>query len=157
MHFSDTLEAIRKRSVYALASDMTTYADGTAAPDAPDSDGANLLSAARDAVVEQVDYLIDADEMGNPGDVRHALENMVENIGELMDSVPSAYTATIWRTYVDLAAYQTDLYNDYYGDDGAEDMTRVASITLALIAEEMGRQLIDELIEANDKDEDEEG
>lgn len=152
MHFADTLENIRKRPVYALASDMTTYA-GTATPDAPDSDGANLLSAARDAVVEQVDYLIDADEMGSPGDVRYALENMAEEIGELMDSVPSAYTATIWRTYVDLAAYQTDLYNDLYGDGGAEDMTRVADITLVLIAEQVGRQLIDELIEANDEDE----
>ena len=152
MHFSDTLEAIRKRSAYTLADDMTNHA-GTAMPDAPDSDGANLLSAARDAVVEQVDYLIDADEMGSPYDVRYALENMVEEIGDLMDSVPSVATGTIWRTYVDLAAYQTDLYADLYGNDGVEDMTRVASVTLALIAEEMGRQLIDELIEANNEDE----
>ena len=152
MHFADALEAIRKRPVYALAVDMTTYA-GTAAPDARDSDGANLLSAARDAVVDQVDHLIDADEMGNPDDTRYALEKMVEEIGDLMDSVPSVATGTIWSTYVDLAAYRTDLYADAYGDGGAENMTRIADITLVLIAEEMGRQLIDELIEANDEDE----
>lgn len=152
MHFADALEAIRKRPVYALADDMTTYA-GTATPDAPDSDGADLLSAARDAVVEQVDYLIDADEMGNPGDTRYALENMVDEIGDLMDSVPSVATGTIWSTYVDLAAYRTDLYVDAFGDDGADDMTRIAGVTLALIAEGLGRRLIDELIEANDEDE----
>ena len=66
--------------------------------------------------------------------------------------VASAVNATIWSTYVDLAAYQTDLYAEHYGNDGADDMTRIASITLVLIAEELGRQLIDELIEANEED-----
>lgn len=144
--FNNTLDDIKNRSAFTLGIDLNT--DN---PDSNNSEGANLLKAARDAVVFEVEA-IDEDYKSNPSDLHWALERISENVGELMDSVPSVMTRTIWETYVELAAYQVSLYDDYYGADGADDMTRVASITLCLIAEEVGRSLLDELIEAVEAD-----
>ena len=137
--YTDELNHLRTLESYDIIGELDGLGLGT--PER-DGDGERMVLAARDALLEAVGCLDDLDD----------LDRLEDEIGEMMDSVPSVYTATIWRTYVDLEAYGCDLYRDAYGEDVGDDMTRVAHITLILICEAIGRYLLSSLIAARDED-----
>lgn len=136
MTVHDTLTTIRKRSAYALSGDVSNYVVG---PDRLDSPGADMLTEARDAVVEALE------EEGFADDPESAIDRVADRIGEIMDAVPSVYTWDIWRTFVDLGVFtNTPDELDVYDMDSS-DMTRTASAMLYRVCEYLGYALLDEL------------
>jgi len=136
MTIHDTLTTIRERSAYGLSSDVREYVTG---PDKLDSPGADMLTEARDAVVEALEW------EGFADDPASAIDRVADSIGEIMDAVPSVYTWDIWRTFVDLGIFMNSPEDlDIYGV-GGDDMTQTASAMLHRVCELLGYALLDEL------------
>jgi hypothetical protein len=63
-----------------------------------------------------------------------------DDVTELADSAVPVYTWPMWKTFVDLGAWQEDL------ESGDPDMTRQAMVALFQIAERLYGILVDEAI-----------
>lgn len=112
-------------TAYALANDA-----GVACPDGLASPGAVFLEHVRDALAERIAH--DAEEVArDPQDVAH----------EIADGAVPIYTADVWATFSDLAAWQVDT-DDYVTAE--DDMTRRASIALYVVAERLASTLLDQ-------------
>ncbi|WP_269303403.1 hypothetical protein [Aeromicrobium sp. HA] len=121
-----TLRAVDTTSTaYALANDADVACTGSLA-----SAGAEFLARVRDALAERIEY--DAEEVArDPQDVAH----------EVADGAVPVYTADVWATFSDLAAWQVDI-DDYVTAE--DDMTRRASTALYVIAERLAVTLLDQ-------------
>jgi hypothetical protein len=134
-----TIEDIKGYSAYKLAALADVFC-----PDSDESEGARLLSSVRDSVIERVEYLIETDEL--------SLEDAVEEIrdgdalGEIADGAPSVYTHRLWTEFLDLGGYREDL-SDHDLTVGADNLERVPSLALYLIAWRLADLLLDELAE----------
>jgi hypothetical protein len=117
---------------------------GCADPDGPDSPGALFLSAVADEEYEQW-YACgpDIDET----DAAH----------EIADGAVPAYTHDMWRTFVDLAAYNETDEHGLMADalTSGDDIGKVAAIALYQIAERLVYALIAE--HKSDHDDESEG
>lgn len=119
-----------QHTIYALAR-LADCAD----PDSEASPGAYFLSNVADTVAEVLENAID-------GGYRQ------DAISEAADALVPTYTAEVWRTFTDLAAWQEDV-TDLCGDD--TDMTQRAKVALYMIAERLLTALCEEADE-NDND-----
>ena len=115
------------RSAYALAN----LAD-CATPDTPTSAGAAFLLGVQQTVRD--DY--ERDDLND--DTAH----------EIADAAVPTYTGDLWRTFVDLAAYQEDPTE--LGVEDGSDMDQAARVCLYMIAERLASALIEEIREADD-------
>lgn len=109
------------RNPYALANlaDVTT-------PDSPESAGSRFLLGVADDVAEAIAYGRDSD------DARH----------EIADGAVPVYTADVWQTFVDLAAWQEDISE--LADMSDPDMTRYAMVALYSVADRLTGVLFEE-------------
>lgn len=135
-NLTEILTDIRGRSAYYLANIANVVG-----PDSLDSDGAALLKGARDALVEAVEYA------GNDIDFDGLRDEMLD----IMDGVPSVYTHTIWKTWVDLCLYNED---DEIEEcwDGQGTLESVASWVAYRVCERLGHALLEEIEEALEDD-----
>ena len=108
-----------------------------ASPDTLESPGAVFLLRVADDVAEALD-----DEDTDRDDAPH----------EIADAAVPIYTYDVWRTFVDLAAYQEDPTE--LGADGS-DMEQAAKVCLYMIADRLARALFEEHDEQEPDDEDE--
>lgn len=129
--------------------DLSPYrlAEGAqcASPDTSDSDGAVFLKRVQDSANE-VDFsaLVEALQTHN-GDASMAIQEFDETIWESADSDVPIYTHTLWKTFVDLAAYQEDDESGtiaHHLENGGS-LENVASTALFQIA----RRLLHSLVE----------
>jgi hypothetical protein len=118
-----TIDEIRNASPYDLA-DMADCD----CPDNRESSGAAMLACVRDSVVKAIqDGSITLDDFDDRGQLH-----------EIADGAPSVYTHTIWRTFVDLAAYQEE---NEFGDEWPNDLTKAASLALYQISNRLAHAL----------------
>jgi hypothetical protein len=119
---SRVLEEIANMTVWELES----FAE-CGSPDTESSAGALFLLAVKAAFLESMkenDCVVEYDE-----------------IHEIADGAPDIYTHRRWLEFVDLCAYEEDIY-DYVSDETS--MTDRAGVALYLIA----RRLLEQLAEA---------
>lgn len=125
---SDMLELV-ERSVFRIASDVDC-----GSPDARSSEGAEFLREVWQATLTEIE---------NEGaDVN--LDAIRDRAEYVVDGAMPVYTHDIWRTYVDLAAYNEDL-------DGFESssMTVSAQVALMMIGERVVNLAVDEYADAS--------
>ncbi len=134
---TDRTESLKQLTVWQLAGMA-----GVASPDGEDSPGALFLTGIRDDVAERLDY-----------DPDTSAENMAEDaVPEIADGAPDVYTYTMWREFVDLAAWREDPSD--FGFDGG-DMDQGARICLYMIADRLAASLFGQVAEEEAADEDE--
>ncbi|AGM12245.1 OCR-like antirestriction protein [Streptomyces phage Danzina] len=133
------LRDIKQYGAYRLAS----LAD-TGTPENHWSEGGKLLISVRDSVLEAVEF-----ELDSAASLAEAAEAVRDgdSLGEIADGAPSVYTATLWKEYVDLDAWQEDLSE--YGEPNW-DMTKNAGLAIFLIAHRLATVLLDEIIESGE-------
>jgi hypothetical protein len=137
------------------ASELAGLAD-CASPDGPDSDGAAFLYRVADAVA---DAIAERDSSDDPSD------DWSDMAHEIADGAVPIQTWTLWRTFVDLCAWQAfDDYRDEMGGDSnvsndhGDGMTAQAAVALYWIADRLAVVLLEaDGGEADDDDDDESG
>ena len=97
-----------------------------AAPDSEDSPGAHFLEMVADSVVEAVEYDDDRDDIPS----------------QAADECVPIYTYDVWRTFVDLAAWQEDPTE--LGADGS-DMEQAAKVCLYIIGERLAWAILEDM------------
>lgn len=102
-----------------------------ASPDREDSPGAHYLEMVADSVVEAVEYGDDRDDIP----------------WAAADQCVPVYTYNVWRTFVDLGAWQEDPTE--LGCDGS-DMEQAAKVCLYAIGERLAAAVLDDMGEADD-------
>jgi hypothetical protein len=133
MSLATILDDVRERTVWSLAREADTCD-----PDALTSPGGNFLDRVRDAFIEAIEYLDDptADEIRD-------LDSF-----EYVDSSVPIYTSDLWRTFVDLAAYNEDVSE--WGDMG-DDLNKAASTALFIIADRLFHGLASDVADSLDE------
>lgn len=118
-------------------------------PDSTESAGARFLLSVQDAVNEQWD--------NNHADWREDQPSdstwWNDLVHEIADAAPDVYTYKKWCEFVDLGAWQEDL-SDYGPME--DDVDRIGSIALYVIAERLAYALFEELCELDDDSDGEE-
>ncbi len=133
-NLSDCISELKERSAFWLAgSDQAN----TYPPDGLDSEGAQFLTSVRDAALEWWSYMPEADR-----------DDADAAASEQTDACVPVYTHQMWKTFIDLGAYNEDDATDV-----TDTMTGMASYALHLIAERLFLALVAELIEAREEDE----
>jgi hypothetical protein len=132
MSHQSAIAAINAMTVWSLA-----HAADATSPDRDDSPGAELLTDCRDAVVEFLEDNPDASDTDRM-DFAMTLGEMKSDRGV----VPYA-TWVIWRTFVDLGAWQEDDGVDMWrhGDD-SDGVDYLAVYCLGAIVERLGMALM---------------
>ena len=102
-----------------------------ASPDREDSPGARFLGLVADSVVEAVENDDDRDDIP----------------WSAADQCVPIYTRDVWRTFVDLSAWQEDPTE--YGAD-ASDMEQAAKVCLLMIGERLAAAILEDMGEADD-------
>ena len=97
-----------------------------ASPDSGDTPGAYFLVGVAQSVADA--YAFDR------------TQDVDDVVAEVADDAPSVYTDTMWREFVDLAAYREDLDELGVTDGGLEPQARIC---LYMIAERLARALWD--------------
>lgn len=95
-------------------------------PDSLDSPGAKFLLDVQAATREHIE------SGGDP-----------EELHEIADNAPDAYTWPRWQEFVDLGAWREDL-SDLGGLGSMEDMTEAAGVALYQIADRLAHALVEE-------------
>ena len=101
-----------------------------ASPDSEDSPGAHFLEMVADSVVEAVEYGDDRDDIP----------------WAAADQCVPIYTYDVWRTFVDLGAWQEDPTE--LGADGS-DMEQAAKVCLFAIGERLAAAVLDDMGEGS--------
>jgi len=128
---SPALTAVRALSPYELAS----RAD-VASPDHLTSPGAAYLASIRDALAEALEHEATTHGTSLADAIRDGAAS------DAADGAALVYTADIWATFVDLAAYAVDTTD--YGP-APEDMTAAASLALHALAQRLVSALVGDL------------
>ena len=102
-----------------------------ASPDSEDSPGARFLTMVADSVVEAVENDDDRDLIP----------------WTAADECVPICTCDVWRTFVDLGAWQEDPTE--YGADGS-DMEQAAKVCLLMIGERLAAAILEDMDEADD-------
>lgn len=116
---------------------------GCACPDRDEEAGRSFLVGVADAVAVLLgDELRALDADADADDILATVTAWREGDAplEIADGAPSVYTFTMWKQFVELAAWQTDVSD--FGDMG-DDLSRAAGWALYMIA----RDLVDALVE----------
>lgn len=135
MELQDALNEINELTAYDLARMVDDT--GVSTPDSDTSPGAEFLTSIRDAVTEYFDHQPDH------------VDSDVEWSEEIDSSVP-VYTHQVWKTFIDVTAYQTE-----WAEEQSELSTQAAMATLAMLAEELAQALhaeIQDQVRADDDD-----
>lgn len=100
-----------------------------ASPDTFESMGAQFLTAVAEATVESTNYDDDRDDIP----------------WTAADQCVPVYTYDVWRTFVDLGAWQEDPTG--YGADGS-DMEQAAKVCLLMIGERLSAAVLEDMGES---------
>jgi hypothetical protein len=134
------LAEIKGLSAYALA-----QLAECASPDSPASDGAVLLTGARDSFVENVKfYADDIDESFKYGDI----------ITEISTEMPDTYTNTLWKEFIDLCGYSEDFSEWFQDGFPHNDMEEIPRTGLRMILERMMQRFVEQLNDVPDDESD---
>lgn len=114
--------------------------------DSANSPGADFLDSVRTDFLEAVEYSMGTDNTApSADDIRTAVAALQEDgAHEIADGAVPVYTHEMWRTFVDVAAWQED---DEYGDGWGDDLTKAAMRALYQIANRLVLALASELEE----------
>lgn len=127
---SPALAAVRALSAYELASRADVVA-----PDSLTSPGAVYLESVRDALADALEYEQRFYGTAPADAIRDGAAT------DAADGAALVYTDDIWRTFVDLAAWQVDT-----SDHGhREDVTEAASLALYVLAHQLVSALVADL------------
>ena len=122
-----------------LRSSLARMAD-VAYPDALDSPGAQFLGRVRDSFLEWADY-----DRADNFDAEDTLTGRAQDAAwEQVDSCVPVYTHDVWRTFVDLCAYDDEDVREAL--TSAENVTFGAMATLGRIAERLFVALAEEFV-----------
>ena len=112
-----------------------------ASPDSLESEGAEFLARVRDGAVELLKRADDwhPDTINDDGSVH-----------EIADGAPSVYTHTLWKQFVDLAAYTEEPESGEWPDD----LNQVAGVALYQIAERLVWAIINDVHEWREEQDD---
>lgn len=136
MSLASILDDVRGRTVWSLAREANSYS-----PDDETSPGGEFLDSVRTAFVEAVEYLTEPDA----DDIRNL------DPFEYVDGSVPVYTSNLWRTFVDLGAYNEDVSE--WGDFG-DDLNKAASLALFVIGERLFLGLAEDVADSLDEEED---
>lgn len=143
--FGKALESIRERSEWALAAEADSFS-----PDSHDSPGARFLRGVRGDFLEALEWAVSHEGL----EPREAVESLQDSTWhEIADGAVPVYTHDIWKTFVDLGAYQHDGAAVLLEERGDVSLTYQAQTSLYAVAYELVGALIHECEEALDKDE----
>lgn len=140
MSLDSLLDDLRERTVWSLARDANTYS-----PDDETSPGGDFLDTVRRTVIEAIESLDNPDT----DDIRA----LIDDAHGWVDGTVPVYTYTVWRTFVDLGAFEEDI-DDMGGP--TEDMTRNAMTALYMIADRLFCGSVAEVADALDDEEEDE-
>lgn len=113
--------------------DYTSFPHHQGEPHAEPSPGAQFLHLVANDLEDAKERIASGEDRG---DVVH----------ELADADVPVYTHEMWKTFVDLTAYNEDIsgYGGYFGDD----LNKAAGVALFMIAE----RLLNALLDAEEED-----
>jgi hypothetical protein len=138
-----------EKNPWILSSDIDV-----ATPDTKESEGAAFLIHVADAVQELLEEKW-ADDLWN-ADGWTDVSDLQDRIYEIADGAPDVYTHTLWKEFVDLAAYQEDddsgsMASALETGPNGGGIEQVARIALYQIAERLAHSLIEKAEEDRDE------
>lgn len=116
-------------------------------PDRDEKAGRSFLSGVAEAVADLLgDELRGLDDDAAADEILATVTAWREGDApfEIADGAPSVYTFTMWKQFVELAAWQEDVSE--FGDPG-DDLSRAASLALYVIARNLVDALVDRVAE----------
>lgn len=118
-------------------------------PDRQDSPGAEFLKDVRDAALAVWEASPDGEDYSDEA----------SRIGQLSSGygVFTVWTTEQWRTWVDLAMWQEDLYEFYSEGMSTEDVVDLPATAARIVGERLAMVILASLIEAREADEAESG
>lgn len=110
---------------------------GCCGPDSVTSPGASFLRLVAGDVIERVEYMIEQD-----ADLESV--DWEDEAHEAADSCVPIYTYEMWKTFVDLCAWQEDI-NETFPIADIDGMNDMAQIALFIIGERLARSVLEKL------------